>query len=189
MSDSDTDHSETVHSETVPGVELAVQVDRLSRAFRGKQALNDVTLHIPVGTIFGLVGLNGAGKTTLIRHLIGGLDAKHGSVLVLGDNPVTNPEGVLKKVGLSDRRGVVAGLDEGWRIDRLHSSDLSDLGRSLRGRALRHVWFDKSHAVERSIQRPAGSSWAVGGHCSPPGTTGSWTNQVAAWIQSRAATF
>ena len=77
----------------------AVQIDNLSRAFKGKQALKDVTLHIPVGSIFGLVGLNGAGKTTLIRHLMGGLAAKHGSVLVLGEDPTLNPEGVLKKVG------------------------------------------------------------------------------------------
>lgn len=79
--------------------ELAVEVNQLSRAFRGKQALDDVTLHIPVGSIFGLVGLNGAGKTTLIRHLIGSLEAKHGTVRVLGENPVTDPEGVLKNVG------------------------------------------------------------------------------------------
>ena len=77
----------------------AVRIDNLSRAFKGKQALKDVTLHIPVGSIFGLVGLNGAGKTTLIRHLMGGLAAKHGSVLVLGEDPTLNPEGVLKKVG------------------------------------------------------------------------------------------
>ena len=50
--------------------DYAVRVDNLSRAFKGKQALKDVTLHIPVGSIFGLVGLNGAGKTTLMRHLM-----------------------------------------------------------------------------------------------------------------------
>ncbi len=87
------------NDEGVDAQQLAVQVDHLSRAFRGKQALQDVTLHIPVGSIFGLVGLNGAGKTTLIRHLIGGLRAKHGSVQVLGEDPTKNPEGVLKKVG------------------------------------------------------------------------------------------
>ncbi len=58
-----------------------------------------MNLQIPVGSIFGLVGLNGAGKTTLIRHLIGSLKAQHGSVTVLGDDPVRNPEGVLKQIG------------------------------------------------------------------------------------------
>lgn len=77
----------------------AVDVQDLSRSFRGKEALRNVTLQIPVGSIFGLVGLNGAGKTTLIRHLIGSLRAMHGSVRVLGIDPVASPETVLKKVG------------------------------------------------------------------------------------------
>lgn len=78
---------------------LAVDVNHLSRSFRGKHALHDVCLQIPVGSIFGLVGLNGAGKTTLIRHLIGTLRAQQGRVTVLGDDPVRDPEGVLKRVG------------------------------------------------------------------------------------------
>jgi ABC-2 type transport system ATP-binding protein len=79
--------------------DLAVNVERLSRSFRGTIALKDASLQIPVGSIFGLVGLNGAGKTTLIRHLIGSLKAQHGRVTVLGDDPVRNPEGVLKRIG------------------------------------------------------------------------------------------
>lgn len=79
--------------------DFAVQVEGLTRRFRGKVALQSVDLQIPVGSIFGLIGLNGAGKTTLIRHLIGSLKAQHGRVAVLGDDPVRNPEGVLKQVG------------------------------------------------------------------------------------------
>lgn len=78
---------------------LAVDVQSLGRSFRGKPALVDVTLQVPTGTVFGLVGLNGAGKTTLIRHLIGTLKAQTGSVRVLDDDPVADPEGVLKRVG------------------------------------------------------------------------------------------
>ncbi len=78
---------------------LAVDVQHLSRSFRGKHALQDVTLQVPVGSIFGLVGLNGAGKTTLIRHLIGALEAQHGTVSILGENPIVGTESVLKKVG------------------------------------------------------------------------------------------
>lgn len=77
----------------------AVDVEHLSRAFRGVDALCDVSLQIPVGSIFGLVGLNGAGKTTLIRHLIGSLRPLHGRVRVLGEDPIADPEGVLKRIG------------------------------------------------------------------------------------------
>ena len=71
----------------------------LSRSFRGKPAITDVSLQIPVGSIFGLVGLNGAGKTTLIRHLVGALRALHGTVRVLGEDPVANSASVLRRVG------------------------------------------------------------------------------------------
>lgn len=79
--------------------DVAVNVENLSRRFRGTSALKNVSLQVPVGSIFGLIGLNGAGKTTLIRHLIGSLKAQSGTVTVLGEDPVRNPEGVLKKIG------------------------------------------------------------------------------------------
>jgi ABC-2 type transport system ATP-binding protein len=78
---------------------LAVDVQNLSRAFGSNAALVDVSLQIPVGSIYGLVGLNGAGKTTLIRHLIGSFCAEQGSVRVLGQDPVAEQTTVLKKVG------------------------------------------------------------------------------------------
>lgn len=79
--------------------QMAVDVRDLKRCFRGKTALNEVNLQIPRGTIQGLVGLNGAGKTTLIRHLIGSLKAESGQVKVLGQNPVADPQQVLKQIG------------------------------------------------------------------------------------------
>ena len=78
---------------------IAVSVENLSRAFGGNPALRDVNLTIPQGSVFGLVGLNGAGKTTLIRHLMGLLKAKHGTVRVLGADPVRSPDELLKRVG------------------------------------------------------------------------------------------
>ena len=78
---------------------VAVAVENLSRKFRGKQALRNVNLTIPRGSVFGLVGLNGAGKTTLIRHLMGLLKAKHGRVRVLGENPIECPQRLLKRIG------------------------------------------------------------------------------------------
>jgi len=77
----------------------AVDIQNLSRKFWGKTVLDDVSLQIPVGSIFGLVGLNGAGKTTLIRHVIGGYKALQGNVTVLGQNPAVYPERLLMRVG------------------------------------------------------------------------------------------
>ena len=79
--------------------ESVIAVDRLSRRFGTKQALDGVSLDVPRGSVFGLVGANGAGKTTLIKHLLGLLRAQTGSVRVFGLDPVADPVRVLSRVG------------------------------------------------------------------------------------------
>ena len=76
-----------------------VAIDKLTRHFDEKVALHNVSLTIPRGGVFGLIGGNGAGKTTLLRHILGMLRAQTGSVRVFGLDPVTNPVGVLGKTG------------------------------------------------------------------------------------------
>ena len=61
-----------------------IAVDRLSRRFGPKQALDGVSVRVPRGSVFGLVGANGAGKTTLIRTLLGLITIDAGSGEVLG---------------------------------------------------------------------------------------------------------
>lgn len=77
----------------------AIEIKHLSCRFRRSEALDDVSLTVPTGAVFGLVGLNGAGKTTLIRHLIGSLKARSGTVRVLGEDPTLTPESVLARIG------------------------------------------------------------------------------------------
>ncbi len=82
-----------------------VEVLRLTRQFDSKVALNDLSLVVPRGGVFGLIGGNGAGKTTLIRHLLGMLQAQSGSVRVFGLDPVDFPVEVLGRIGyLSEDR-------------------------------------------------------------------------------------
>src|ERR1700678_4492172 len=82
-----------------------VEVAGLSRRFGGTLALDGVSLDVPRGVVFGLVGENGAGKTTLIKHLLGLLKAQTGSVRVFGIDPVREPVNVLARVGyLSEDR-------------------------------------------------------------------------------------
>lgn len=79
--------------------QFAVDISGLSRSFQGTAALRDVTLQVPRGTVFGLVGLNGAGKTTLIQHILGSMRALHGHVKVLGQDPCEHPETLLARIG------------------------------------------------------------------------------------------
>ena len=93
-----------------------VDVAHLVRRFGAKTALDSVSLSLPRGAVYGLVGANGAGKTTLIKHVLGLLRAESGTVRVFGLDPVVDPVGVLSRVGyLSEENGL-----PGWmRVDEL----------------------------------------------------------------------
>src|SRR5687767_5199390 len=79
--------------------ESVIQISELSRRFGTKAALASVSLSLPRGAVYGLVGANGAGKTTLIKHILGLFPAESGSVRVFGLDPVTNPVAVLSRIG------------------------------------------------------------------------------------------
>lgn len=82
-----------------------VEIRRVTRQFGNKLALDDLSLTVPRGGVFGLIGGNGAGKTTLIKHILGMLKAQSGSVRVFGLDPVENPVGTLGRIGyLSEDR-------------------------------------------------------------------------------------
>jgi ABC-2 type transport system ATP-binding protein len=82
-----------------------VEIHRVTRLFGSKKALDDVSLSVPRGGVFGLIGGNGAGKTTLIKHILGLLKAQAGTVQVFGLDPVKNPVGTLGRIGyLSEDR-------------------------------------------------------------------------------------
>ena len=84
-----------------------VQIEKLTRRFDTKLALDNLSLTVPRGGVFGLIGGNGAGKTTLLKHLLGMLKAQSGTVKVFGLDPVENPVGVLGRIGyLSEDRNL-----------------------------------------------------------------------------------
>src|SRR5213595_3740384 len=96
--------------------ESVVSVSELTRRFGGTTALDSVSVSLPRGAVYGLVGANGAGKTTLIRHILGLLRAESGSVRVFGLDPVADPVAVLSRIGyLSEENDL-----PGWmRVDEL----------------------------------------------------------------------
>ncbi len=61
-----------------------IRLERLSKRFGSQVALRDVSLEVPPGVVFALLGENGAGKTTAIRILLGLLEADSGTAEVLG---------------------------------------------------------------------------------------------------------
>ena len=68
-------------------MDTVIQIDGLTKWFGNKQAVGGLTLDIPRGAIFALLGENGAGKTTTIRMLTGLLPPDAGWASILGMNP------------------------------------------------------------------------------------------------------
>jgi phospholipid/cholesterol/gamma-HCH transport system ATP-binding protein len=64
--------------------ELAIELRDVRKAFRGKAVLTGVSLAIPVGSTFTILGGSGSGKSVCLKHMIGLLKPDAGRVLVLG---------------------------------------------------------------------------------------------------------
>jgi ABC-2 type transport system ATP-binding protein len=76
-----------------------IQTINLSRDFKSLRAVDDVSIDIQTGELFGVVGPDGAGKTTLLRLLAGLLNITQGSGMVAGYDLTKSPESVKSKIG------------------------------------------------------------------------------------------
>ncbi|MBD3233144.1 MAG: ATP-binding cassette domain-containing protein [candidate division Zixibacteria bacterium] len=63
-----------------------IQLTNLTKKFGNKAAVNDLSMTIPKGELFGFLGPNGAGKTTTIKLIMGMLQPTSGSVEIAGYN-------------------------------------------------------------------------------------------------------
>lgn len=79
--------------------EYAVRTDGLSRSFGSVRAVDDVSLEVPTGTIFGFLGPNGSGKTTTIRLLLGLLEPDRGRASVLGYDTRSQASDIRQRTG------------------------------------------------------------------------------------------
>ncbi|MGA8810043.1 MAG: ABC transporter ATP-binding protein [Thermoanaerobaculia bacterium] len=65
------------------------------------RVLDDISLRVPVGSIYGFLGPNGAGKTTTLRLVLGLLRQQHGSIEIFGMSLRRNRMDILRRVGSS----------------------------------------------------------------------------------------
>jgi ABC-2 type transport system ATP-binding protein len=74
-------------------------VENLCKSYGKFQAVNNLSLHIPKGEIYGFVGPNGAGKTTTMKIICGLLSATSGKVIIDGIDAINNPRLLKSKIG------------------------------------------------------------------------------------------
>ena len=77
----------------------AIAIQGLHKGFRDKNVLKELSLAVPQGSVYGLLGRNGAGKTTLIKSLLGLIRPQSGTVRVLGDDPWDFLEETKERIG------------------------------------------------------------------------------------------
>src|SRR5487761_1953878 len=78
----------------------AIETNQLTRTFGSLAAVDELTLAIPEGTVFGFLGPNGAGKTTTVRLLAALIAPTRGTATVAGHRPGEQNEAIRQAVGI-----------------------------------------------------------------------------------------
>src|SRR5580765_5517840 len=84
--------------------ELAIDVQGMTKRFGDRTVVNNISLQVRTGEIFGFLGPNGSGKTTFIRMLCGLLRADAGSGTCLGYDVIKQSETIKRHVGYMTQR-------------------------------------------------------------------------------------
>lgn len=81
-------------------MEQVITTDSLVKQYGELTAVNQVTLSVKKGTLYGLLGPNGSGKTTMIRMLTGQIQPTSGTASVLGTDTREDPVEVRRRTGI-----------------------------------------------------------------------------------------
>lgn len=78
---------------------IAVQLTNITKKFGNRTVVDQVSLEIKQGEVFGLLGPNGAGKTTIIKMMVGLISATSGQILVNGKDIKMDFLKVVSEIG------------------------------------------------------------------------------------------
>ena len=125
-----------------------LNITHLTKAYGDKKAIDDLTLHILPGELYGFIGHNGAGKTTTLKSVTGILRFDEGEITIDGLSVLKNPTECKKKLAyIPDNPDLydymtgiqylnfvsdIFGLDAAQRKERIHKyAELFELTDSL----------------------------------------------------------
>lgn len=77
-----------------------IQLQKLTKHFGDKIAVNDLSIDVSPGEVYGLLGPNGAGKTTTLRMILGLMTPTSGTAVIDGCSAAENPMEIRQRIGL-----------------------------------------------------------------------------------------
>jgi len=111
----------------------AIAIDGLTKHYRDQKALDGLSLTVPEGAVFGLLGENGAGKTTTLQILLGLIRADAGSARVLGLDPAHDGLAIRRRIGyvpeLPALYDWMTVAEMGWFASGFHPEPVAGTGR------------------------------------------------------------
>lgn len=81
-------------------METTIQISGLTKSYAGNKVIENLSLSVAAGEVYGLLGANGAGKSTTIECILGTREADSGTVRILGLNPCENRKQLFEQVGV-----------------------------------------------------------------------------------------
>lgn len=115
-----------------------LSIRNIVKQYANHRALDDVSLEVETGSVFGLLGPNGAGKTSLIRIINQITAPDSGEVFLNGER--LNPSHIAKIGYLPEERGLYKKMEIGEQM--LYLSQLKGLSRADATKRIRY-WFEK----------------------------------------------
>lgn len=120
-----------------------LEIKNVIKEYENKKALNDISLNIKEGRIFGLLGPNGAGKTTLIRIINQITAPDRGDILFCGED--FNRKHIQNIGYLPEERGLYKSMKVGEQC--LYLAQLKGLSKNEAKQKI-HFWFKKLDMID-----------------------------------------
>ena len=145
--------------------EYVIETKNIFKRYRNKFAVNDVSVHVKRGDIYGLIGKNGAGKTTLMKLILGLANPTKGEVYLFGG---TDLDGARKRIGsLIEDPGLYRGCtayENMLRFSILYGADKNEINDLLKLVGLDDTGNKKAGAFSLGMKQRLGIAIALLSH-------------------------
>lgn len=127
-------------------MEYVIKAERLTKSYNGRPAVENVSILVKRGTVFGLLGANGAGKSTTIECILGTRTPDCGTVSVLGMNPLSERKALFQKVGIQ--------FQEANYQEKITVGELCEVTQSLYKEAADYSSLLKEFGISDKLKSP-----------------------------------